>query len=103
MTRIFDQAPHLVAINVHREGRLEQRGRGSSLVWAAEDFTIVASLRHTSDCNVESMDLITSLDSAMAACDNGFRPGRVYVLSGECRQDKFFVDPCGVRLSLSDM
>jgi hypothetical protein len=101
IAQVYDAANHIVAVSINERGKQVTRGRGKSRIWGADQFDVVANIRHTSDCDVNEMDIIQSIRSSRL-CDNNFIVGRVYVVSGKCEKGIFYVDPCGVRLSLSN-
>jgi hypothetical protein len=96
---IFRSASHVAAVRVRTKGLTMQTSGGSSIVWAANEFEHVASVRHAHDCAVSHMDLIKSV-GRRKTCSKSLKVGRVYVVSGQCRGGVFFVDPCGVRMRL---
>jgi hypothetical protein len=92
-------ADHVVAVRVKSRGRSFSVNGGVSRVWHASQFELVESIHHSHNCEVTHMDVVQSLRGSGACSSSTLRRGRVYVLSGKCQHNVFFVDPCGIRFA----
>ncbi len=98
MNAAVAKADHIAAVRIKTAGRKVSVKGGVSRVWSAAQFDLVKSIHHTHDCDVTHMDVVESLAGSASCRRSRLRRNRVYVLSGQCKNGVFFIDPCGVRI-----